>query len=120
MLVPDLPALVTAIQEELDLLVEATWRGTPFQRVFQAWAQGQYAGRWSVLRLRCGAAIRAGTVTIWRRRVAPRATASRVLARVPAARSRLRVIPAQMAHGAVRGELPGGHLESHGVRMACA
>jgi hypothetical protein len=46
---------------------------------------------------RWGRASRAGTLTIWRRSVAPRATASWSLLRVPAARSRLWVIAVQIA-----------------------
>ena len=70
-------------------------------------AQGQCAGRCSTRR-RCGRARRAGTVTIWRRRVAPRATACCGLARVPAARSRLWVIAAQIAHALLAANRPEG------------
>jgi hypothetical protein len=54
---------------------------TPFHKAIQCSAQGQCAGRCSTRR-RCGRAIRAGTLTIRRRRVAPRATACRSLLRV--------------------------------------
>lgn len=45
---------------------------------------------------------------IWRRRVAPRATASRPALKVPAARSRLWVIIAQIAHAPLDGNRPEG------------
>lgn len=61
---------------------------TLFQRVSHGVAQGQWAGRCRTGR-RWGRAVLAGVVTIWRRRVAPRATACLPPARVPAARSRL-------------------------------
>ena len=74
---------------------------TAAQSVLHCWAQGQCAGRCST-GLRCR---RAGTVTRWRRRVAPRATACRALASVPAARSRLWVIAAQMAQAPAGGSV---------------
>ena len=70
-------------------------------------AQGQCAGKCSTRR-RCGRAIRAGMVMMCRRRVAPRATACFGLARVPAARSRLCVIAAQIAHAALAANWPDG------------
>src|SRR3990170_4690838 len=66
------------------------------QSVVHCWAQGQWAGRCRTRR-RCGRARRAGTLTTWRRSVAPRATAWLGLLRVPAARSRVWVMAAQMA-----------------------
>ena len=72
------------------------WPKRRAQSRSQGAAQGQWAGRCSTGR-RCGRAIRAGTVTICRRRVAPRATACFGLVRVPAARSRLWLIAAQIA-----------------------
>jgi len=62
--------------------------------------------------LRAGAANRAGTVTRSRRRVAPRATVWLPPARVPAARSRLWVIAAQMAQAALAAKRPEGWCAS--------
>src|SRR3954453_2377478 len=70
---------------------------TPFQIASHLMAHGQYFGMCKTGR-RCGRASRAGTWMIWRRRVAPRATAGLVGSRVSAARSRLWVIAAQIAH----------------------
>src|SRR3954453_22788096 len=70
---------------------------TAFQSAVQGSAQGQWAGRCSTRR-RCGRVSRAGTAIRSRRRVAPRALACAGLARVPAARSRLWVIAAQIVH----------------------
>jgi hypothetical protein len=71
------------------------------------WAQGQCAGRCRIRR-RCGRASRAGMKTMCRRRVAPRARACRSLVRVPAARSRLWVKAAQIAHALFAGNRPDG------------
>src|SRR6476619_4796569 len=70
---------------------------TASQSAVHGSAQGQWAGRCSTRRC-CGRVSRAGTATRSRRRVAPRATACAGLARVPAARSRLWVIAAQISH----------------------
>ena len=70
-------------------------------------AQGQCAGRCRTRR-RCGRVIRAGTAMRSRRRVAPRAIACAGLARVPAARSRLWVIVAQIAHALLAANRPEG------------
>src|SRR6478735_12688900 len=70
---------------------------TASQSAVHGSAQGQWAGRCSTRR-RCGRVSRAGTVIRSRRRVAPRATAWAGLARLPAARSRLWVIAAQIVH----------------------
>lgn len=77
------------------------------QRLVQALAQGQCVGRCNIRR-RWGRVRRAGTVTMWRRRVAPLATACRSLAKVPAARSRLWVIAAQIAHALSAANRPEG------------
>jgi hypothetical protein len=55
-----------------------------------------------------GLAIRAGTLTKCRRRVAPRALAWDLLARVPAARSRLWVIAASTVHALLAEKDPEG------------
>ena len=62
--------------------------------------------------LRCGRASRAGTFTIRRRRVAPRATACSALVRAPAARSRLWVIAAHQAHAWLAANDPEGRWAS--------
>ena len=87
---------------------------TPFHRAFQGWAQGQCAGRCSILR-RCGAAIRAGTLTIWRRRVAPRATAQSGAGE--GAGGAQQVVGDRRADRprAVRGEPPGGQVGQRAV-----
>lgn len=69
-------------------------------RPAQALCQGQWAGRCRT-GLPCGWASRAGTVTRCRRRVAVRALAWNRLVRLPAARSRLWQMAAQMAQAAL-------------------
>src|SRR3954453_9513173 len=66
---------------------------------------GPCAGRCSPRR-RCGRVIRAGTPIRSRRRVASRATACAGLARVPAARSRLWVIAAQITQALLAANRP--------------
>ena len=90
----------------------ATGGGRPSPRtrshkVSQGLAQGQCAGRCRTGR-RWGRASRAGTLTMVRRRVAPRATAWAGPARVPAARSRLWVIAAHSAQAAFAANRPEG------------
>lgn len=85
-------------------------------RTFHGCAQGQRAGRCSTRR-RCDAAMRAGTFTMRRRRVAPRATPCSVPARVPAARSRWWVMAAQIAQALLvpnRPEVILSRLVDHG------
>ena len=70
-------------------------------------AHGQCAGRCRTRR-RCGRVIRAGTAIRSRRKVSPRATACAGLARVPAARSRLWVIAAQIVQALFAANRPEG------------
>jgi hypothetical protein len=81
----------------------ASVAGGPQQRansVVQACSQGQATGRCRVSR-RAREAIRAGTVTRVRRRVAVVAFASRLPARVPAALVRLNAMTAQTSQAAL-------------------
>src|SRR6476646_5602428 len=76
-------------------------------RVIQAGSQGQWVGRCRI-GWRWGRARRAGMLTRWRRRVAPRALRWRVPARVAAARSRLCAMAAQIAHAELAPKRPEG------------
>ena len=68
-----------------------------------------------VARVGVAGGSRAGTAMRCRRSVAPRATACRSPASVPAARSRLYVIAVQMAQAAFDGELAGGQVRQRAV-----
>ena len=73
--------------------------------VSQCVAQGQWVGKCRIGR-RCGRASRAGTVTILRRSVDPRARVCWSPARTPAARSRLWAIAAHRIQAALAPKRP--------------
>ena len=73
--------------------------------------QGQWVGRCRIGR-RCGRAKRAGTLTMGRRRVDPRARVYRSAARTPAARSRLWAIAAHRTQTELAPKRPDGRWAS--------
>ena len=77
----------------------------------QAFDQGQWVGRCRIGR-RCGRAKRAGTLTMVRRRVDPRARVYRSAARTPAARSRLWAIAAHSTQAELAPKRPEGMCAS--------